>query len=168
MQDLEYLINFAINQINEKKIEYIDIEKTNKQKQKFKIKIIKNHLKKEKKTENPLKNTTNIKNTTNTNLLQQTENIIEESEDLGGFKIKFLDKKKFYIVSTLVGKIIFSRELNNGDIINEREKIAEIDILNIRNSISLNFKYKIEQILVANGNNVDYGKNIILAERIED
>lgn len=168
MQDLEYLINFAINQINEKKIEYIDIEKTNKQKQKFKIKIIKNHLKKEKKTENSLKNTTNIKNTTNTNLLQYTENIIEESEDLGGFKIKFLDKKKFYIVSTLVGKIIFSRELNNGDIINEREKIAEIDILNIRNSISLNFKYKIEQILVANGSNVDYGKNIILAERIED
>ncbi|MEN3015250.1 MAG: hypothetical protein ABDH21_04225 [bacterium] len=94
--------------------------------------------------------------------------LLTESEDLGGFKLYFTTPQQFYIVSTLVGKVKLLNKIQKESVIEKKQKIAEVDILNIKYPVQLDFKIKILDILVEDNENVDYGKKLILAEIVED
>lgn len=64
--------------------------------------------------------------------------------------------------------IRLNENVKEGNVINAKQKIGEIEILNIKNPIVIDFKYRVINIFVKNNEKVDYGKNIILGEKIEN
>ncbi|MCS7243687.1 MAG: hypothetical protein RMJ36_02990 [Candidatus Calescibacterium sp.] len=163
LQKLEESINFIVSQMELNNIEYVDFEQKDGDKTSLKIKIVKqNTNSKYINIESP--QTIKI----DSELPNNKDNLNQDSKDLGGFKIKYIEDNKLYIISTLVGKLKLDRKINIGDIINPKQKIGEIEILNIKNPISLEFKIRILDIMTNFEDNVDYGKILILAERIED
>ncbi|MCX7758374.1 MAG: hypothetical protein N2169_01975 [bacterium] len=163
MQKLEESIDFIVSQMELNNIEYVDFEQKDGDKTSLKIKIVKQNLSSK---HGNIESSQMIK--IDSELPNDKDKLNQDSKDLGGFKIKYIENNKLYIISTSVGKLKLDRKINKGDIINPKQKIGEIEILNIKNPISLDFKIKILDIMTNFEDNVDYGKIIILAERIEN
>lgn len=162
---IEKIIDYIISEIDSNGIEYLDFEQKDQGKTTFKIKVIKK-TKFGKNKNLSTDETKQYKTGKETNVEQILPN--QESNDLGGFKLNFVEENKFYIFSTLVGKIKIDKNINVGEIIKPRQKIGEIEILNIKNPIVLDFPIKVLALLCNPEDHVDYGKNIILAERVEN
>ena len=165
MSKIEDIFIKAIQIMKDNKIGYFDFEQkdgtsflkikitkpiTKQQKDKNIKKDLQIDLKKETKEKNP----------------EEINLSLERVEDLGGVKLKYIDDNKFYISSTLVGTIKLEDWLNKETEIEANKKIGEIEILNIKHPIELNFKFRIMDIFVKQEDWVDFGKDIILAERI--
>ncbi|MCS7165501.1 MAG: hypothetical protein RMJ51_04435 [Candidatus Calescibacterium sp.] len=163
--EIEKIIDHIISEIDSNGIEYLDFEQKDQEKTTFKIKVIK----KTKSVTNKNLSQKETKQREADKKIESKESFLEkESEDLGGFKLSFIDENKFYVFSTLVGKLNLDRRINIGQIIKAKQKIGEIEILNIKNPIVLDFSIKILDILCNLEDYVDYGKKIILAERIDN
>lgn len=159
MSKIENIFIKAIQLMKDNGIEYFDFEQ--KHNTSFlKLKITKTFKKQQKVEKKDLKKEIKEKN--------QEESIIhlEHVEELGGVKLKYIDNNKFYISSTLVGMIKLENWLNKELEIEANKKIGEIEILNIKHPIQLNFKFRIIDILIKQEDWVDFEKDIILAERI--
>ncbi|MFN3995197.1 MAG: hypothetical protein ACK4GR_01530 [bacterium] len=174
MNDIYELIEYLSSKLEKENLEFLDF-KYNIESKSYKIKLIRKNLetKKDIKMQKTEEKTSffkenEISQINNKSIIYKESEYSRESEDLGGFKIKFINEKDFYIFSTLVGTLKLNEEIEKGKIINPREKIGEIEILNVKNPISLDFKYKILEILTPNKEKLDYGKNIILGEKVED
>ncbi len=176
MENISQQLEKIVHILKNRKIDYLEFYYTNNENEDFiKIKIIneKSQIIKNQSVKVNEKGNFLHPNQSQNSYSKITENSYEsyesyESEDLGGFKIKFIDQNKFYLFSTLVGKLNFNEEIKIGKVIKPKQKIGEIEILNIKNPISLDFEYKIIEILINKNEKVDYGKNIILAEKLKN
>jgi len=168
IDQLADLLDKIIDNVNN--IEALELEHKKDKKVIFKLKVVKqnnNHIVKEdkKQKEQTLKN--NVINKEQENEKFSKENS-KETDDLGGFKLLFIEDNKFFIISTCVGKIKINKKIENENIVDKKTKLAEIEILNVINPIYLEFKTKILDTLVNDNDVVDYGKKLFLMEKIEE
>jgi len=172
--DILNLVDEIVKNMIQNNVEFLELEHKEQEKTLFKVRLVKEKKEKYKKGksifEKPLETKTEKqeKKEITKDIIERENFEIEESEDLGGFKLKFINKKQFYIISTCVGKVRLNHAILTPDnVIEIKTKLAEIEILNIVNVVSLNFKAKLLNVLVKNEEIVDYGKNLFFMEKLE-